>query len=110
MVLNETDAAFRDTVRAFLAAELTDELCTAGRRCSGIFSDYPDGIRWLRRRGLQRLGRAGDPRPGGRSPGPVRNDTSSSFGTSRLCSPTPGAGRTGGGVEAEERTGAPTST
>lgn len=48
MVLNESDAAFRDDIRRFLATALTDELRDAGRRCSGIFSDYPDGIRWLR--------------------------------------------------------------
>ncbi|ARN19690.1 acyl-CoA dehydrogenase family protein [Piscinibacter gummiphilus] len=48
MVLNEKDAAFRDEVRAFLATGLSDELRVAGRRCSGIFSDYPEGIRWLR--------------------------------------------------------------
>jgi acyl-CoA dehydrogenase len=48
MVLNETDAAFRDEVRSFLATALTDDLRAAGRRCSGIFTDYPEGIRWHR--------------------------------------------------------------
>ncbi|SMG03192.1 acyl-CoA dehydrogenase family protein [Burkholderia singularis] len=48
MVLNETDAAFRDEVRRFLASALTDDLRSAGRRCSGIFADYPAGIRWHR--------------------------------------------------------------
>jgi acyl-CoA dehydrogenase len=48
MVLDETDAAFRDEVRRFLAEALTDELRAAGRRCSGIFTDYPEGIRWHR--------------------------------------------------------------
>src|SRR6218665_1965357 len=48
MVLNETDAAFRDEVRGFLKTALGDDLRAAGRRCSGIFTDYPDGIRWLR--------------------------------------------------------------
>ncbi len=45
---NDKDAAFREEVRAFLAEALTPELRDAGRRCSGIFSDYPDGIRWHR--------------------------------------------------------------
>jgi alkylation response protein AidB-like acyl-CoA dehydrogenase len=48
MVLDETDAVFRDEVRSFLAEALTDELRAAGRRCSGIFTDYPLGIRWHR--------------------------------------------------------------
>lgn len=48
MLLNETDLAFRDEVRAFLAQSLDEELRAAGRRCSGIFSDYPEGIRWHR--------------------------------------------------------------
>lgn len=49
MMLTPEDAAFRDEVRAFLDQALTPELRAAGRRCSGIFSDYPDGIRWHRR-------------------------------------------------------------
>ena len=48
MVLNETDAAFRDEVREFLDQALTEDLRAAGRRCSGIFCDYPEGIRWHR--------------------------------------------------------------
>jgi acyl-CoA dehydrogenase len=40
--------AFRDEVRRFLDAELTDELRLAGRRTAGIFSDRDDGQRWLR--------------------------------------------------------------
>ncbi len=48
MVLDETDASFRNEVRSFLASALTDELRAAGRRCSGIFTDYPEGIRWHR--------------------------------------------------------------
>ncbi len=48
MVLNETDAAFRDEVRSILAGALTDGLRAAGRRCSGIFTDYPEAIRWHR--------------------------------------------------------------
>lgn len=42
------DAAFRAEVRAFLAEHLTPDLRAAGRRASGIFADYPDGIRWHR--------------------------------------------------------------
>lgn len=49
MMLTDKDAAFRDEVRAFLDEALTPDLRVAGRRCSGIFSDYPDGIRWHRR-------------------------------------------------------------
>lgn len=48
MVLSEQDAAFRDEVRDFLRRELTDELRAAGRRCSGIFSEYEHGNRWHR--------------------------------------------------------------
>lgn len=46
--LRPDEIAFRDEVRAFVAHELTPELRAAGRRCSGIFADYPDGIRWHR--------------------------------------------------------------
>jgi len=48
MPLSAQDTAFRDDVRAFLREALTEDLRTAGRRCSGIFTDYPDGIRWHR--------------------------------------------------------------
>jgi acyl-CoA dehydrogenase len=40
--------AFRDEVRAFLDASLTDELRDAQRACPGIFLDYEDNIRWHR--------------------------------------------------------------
>lgn len=46
--LDAADTAFLDQVRGFLARALTPELRAAGRRCSGIFSDYADGIRWHR--------------------------------------------------------------
>jgi len=46
--LSASEAAFRDEVRDFLARELTPELRAAGRRCSGIFTDYADGISWHR--------------------------------------------------------------
>lgn len=48
MVLTDADKAFRDDVRRFLQEALTDELRQAGRRCSGIFSDHPEGIAWHR--------------------------------------------------------------
>lgn len=47
-VLTAEDRAFRDEVRAFLEHALTPDLREAGRRCAGIFSDYPEGIRWHR--------------------------------------------------------------
>ena len=46
--LSAAETAFRDEVRDFLARELTPELRAAGRRCSGIFTDYADGNRWHR--------------------------------------------------------------
>ncbi|MEJ8851824.1 acyl-CoA dehydrogenase family protein [Variovorax rhizosphaerae] len=46
--LSPAETAFRDEVRDFLARELTPELRVAGRRCSGIFNDYEDGIAWHR--------------------------------------------------------------
>ena len=46
--LTAAETAFRDEVRDFLARELTPELRAAGRRCSGIFSDYEFGNRWHR--------------------------------------------------------------
>ena len=46
--LSPADAAFRDEVRRFLDAELTPELRLAGRRTSGIFTDYPDGQNWFK--------------------------------------------------------------
>ncbi|MBL8352739.1 MAG: acyl-CoA dehydrogenase family protein [Burkholderiaceae bacterium] len=45
---NPVDTAFRDEVRAFLAAELSPELRLAGRRSAGVFSDYDDGQAWFR--------------------------------------------------------------
>lgn len=39
--LTPEEAAFRDEVRAFLAARLTPALREAGRRTSGIFTEYP---------------------------------------------------------------------
>ncbi len=48
MEWSDEDAAFREDVRAFLARALTPELRTAGRRCSGIFTEYTEGIRWHR--------------------------------------------------------------
>jgi acyl-CoA dehydrogenase len=48
LVLNKADLAFRDEVRRFLDAELSDELRAAGRRSAGIFSDYGPGMQWFR--------------------------------------------------------------
>ncbi|PIT73357.1 hypothetical protein B9Z31_11475 [Limnohabitans sp. G3-2] len=48
MNLSKDEMAFRDEVRAFLAAELTDEIRLGGHRTSGIFSDYEVGIPWQR--------------------------------------------------------------
>lgn len=45
--LAEADLRFRDEVRRFLDAELSDELREAGRACSGIFCDRPVAQRWL---------------------------------------------------------------
>ena len=46
--LSASDAAFRDSVRRFLDERLPDDLRDAGRRCGGIYSDYPVAIRWHR--------------------------------------------------------------
>ncbi|MET3497839.1 acyl-CoA dehydrogenase family protein [Variovorax boronicumulans] len=46
--LSAAESAFRDEVREFLARELTPALRAAGRRCSGIFSDYAEGNGWHR--------------------------------------------------------------
>jgi acyl-CoA dehydrogenase len=46
--LTSAEQEFRDTVRSFLDRHLTEDLREAGRRCSGIFADYPDAIRWHR--------------------------------------------------------------
>jgi acyl-CoA dehydrogenase len=48
MNLSKDELAFRDEVRAFLAAELTDDIRLGGHRTSGIFSDYEVGIPWQR--------------------------------------------------------------
>ena len=48
MNLSKDELAFREEVRAFLAAELTDDIRLGGRRTSGIFSDYEVGIPWQR--------------------------------------------------------------
>jgi acyl-CoA dehydrogenase len=44
--LSPEDLAFRDEVRAFLAAELSAQVREGGRRTSGIFADYPVSIEW----------------------------------------------------------------
>lgn len=46
--LSKDELAFRDEVRAFLDQALTPELREAGRRCSGIFSDFAEGQAWHR--------------------------------------------------------------
>lgn len=46
--LTSDERAFRDEVRAFLAAELSDEIRLGGRRTAGIFSDPSSGLPWLR--------------------------------------------------------------
>ncbi|QSI33456.1 acyl-CoA dehydrogenase [Variovorax sp. RKNM96] len=46
--LSAAETAFQNEVRDFLSRELTPELRTAGRRCSGIFSDYAEGNGWHR--------------------------------------------------------------
>jgi len=46
--LTSDEQAFRDEVRAFLAAELSDEIRLGGRRTAGIFSDPSCGLPWLR--------------------------------------------------------------
>jgi alkylation response protein AidB-like acyl-CoA dehydrogenase len=48
LALTPDETRFRDEVRDFLARELTPELRQAGRRCSGIFTEYHDGNRWHR--------------------------------------------------------------
>lgn len=46
--LTPEEQNFRDEVRAFLEQALTPALRTAGRRNSGIFTDYPAGNDWHR--------------------------------------------------------------
>jgi acyl-CoA dehydrogenase len=45
--LSPADLAFRDEVRRFLDAELTDELRLAGRLCAGMYCDRPIAQTWL---------------------------------------------------------------
>jgi acyl-CoA dehydrogenase len=45
--LSADELAFRDEVRAFLDEKLTEDLRTAGRLCSGVYSDRPVAQRWL---------------------------------------------------------------
>ena len=42
------DLDFRDEVRAFLGAELPEDLAAAGRNCPGIYCEYPVANRWFR--------------------------------------------------------------
>lgn len=46
--LTAAEAAFRDEVQAFVDARLTPALREAGRRTSGIFTDYPANNEWHR--------------------------------------------------------------
>jgi len=46
--LTPADLAFRDEVRAFLDAELTEELRDAGRRSTSVFCDKAWNLRWHR--------------------------------------------------------------
>jgi len=45
--LSPADAAFRDEVRRFLDAELTEDLRLAGRLCAGVYCDRPPAQTWL---------------------------------------------------------------
>ncbi len=45
--LSPADLAFRDEVRAFLDAELTEDLRLAGRLCAGVYCDRPPAQKWL---------------------------------------------------------------
>lgn len=52
--LSAQDSAFRDEVRAFLAAELTPELARAGSRMTSVYADHAAQMEWqaiLHRRG-----------------------------------------------------------
>ena len=46
LTLSPQEQAFRDEVRSFLDAELTQDLRQAGRRTSGIFAEFAPGQRW----------------------------------------------------------------
>lgn len=48
LVLSKAELDFRDEVRRFLDAELTEELRAAGRRSAGVFSEYGPGMQWFR--------------------------------------------------------------
>lgn len=48
LTLSVEDEAFRQEVRAFIAAELTEELREAGRRCAAIYNDYGPANGWHR--------------------------------------------------------------
>ena len=43
---SKADLAFRDEVRAFLDAELTPELRSAGSRMTSVYADYETGMAW----------------------------------------------------------------
>ncbi len=45
--LSPADLAFRDEVRAFLDAELTEDLRLAGQLCAGVYCDRPPAQKWL---------------------------------------------------------------
>jgi alkylation response protein AidB-like acyl-CoA dehydrogenase len=44
--LSPQDQAFRDDVRGFLDAHLTEDLREAGRKTGGVFADFEAGNRW----------------------------------------------------------------
>lgn len=46
MTWSATDLAFRDEVRAFLDAELTEDLRTAGRLRTSVYTDHEASMRW----------------------------------------------------------------
>ena len=46
IAFSDEHEVFREEVRAFLDAELTEELRTAQRFCPGMFLDYEHNIRW----------------------------------------------------------------
>ena len=46
--LSPADRIFRDEVRAFLDENLPPDLAEAGRRCTGIYNDYPEANAWHR--------------------------------------------------------------
>ena len=48
MIFSEADERFRQDVRSFLKAELTDDLREAGRRCTGIYCDHGPANAWHR--------------------------------------------------------------